>query len=109
MLFHEPAEISSGQGSVRNDADVGGPVGDFPGFPVGLGRGQGFAIELFDVASAPGPRLEDGFECERVKHGRSSEGEVEFRDASRLVQFLGRKKRGRFCIPWSIRTTSTYS
>ena len=72
MIFHEPAQIFSGERAVGDDAGVAGPVGDFPRFADDRAGREFFAVKPFEFASAPDAFLENRLESERVKHCRLS-------------------------------------
>ena len=72
-MFHQPAQILSGERSVRNHARAFGPVGDFPRFADGNDGRQGLSVKSFQIAPAPDAFFENGLERKRIKHGKNVE------------------------------------
>src|SRR3954467_4856210 len=60
------------QWPISDYTDIAGPITDFPRFADWASRRDAFAIEFFQLATAPNPLLEDGLENKRIKHEQPS-------------------------------------
>src|SRR5436309_3475279 len=68
MMLHEPMQVFAGQRTVRDHADVAGPVAELPRFANRQSGRQRLMVDLLELAPTPDAFLKNRMEGQRIEH-----------------------------------------